>query len=167
MATFVYVGTRLSLTGMNADEWIAAAPGTEGLLALAMASVIVRERLAPAPSDAARLAPLLSRHTPAQVAPAVGIEAGLIVRLAREFAASRGGIAVAGGIAAHYPNGAEIVAAANILNYVAGTVGKTVKFGPNENLEGAGSFKQIGDLVSDMEAGKPAGLHVHRAKPPR
>src|SRR2546426_12781802 len=92
MATFVYVGTRLSLTGMNADEWIAAAPGTEGLLALAMASVIVRERLAPAPSDAARLAPLLSRHTPAQVAPAVGIEAGGILRPARGVAPSRGGI---------------------------------------------------------------------------
>src|SRR5207302_10393198 len=73
MAKFVFVGPRLSLTGMNADEWIASAPGTEGLLALAMASVIVRERLAPVPSDAARLASLLSRHAPAEVASAVGI----------------------------------------------------------------------------------------------
>src|SRR5205085_1936523 len=37
MAKFVYVGPRLALTGMSADEWIAAAPGTEGVLALAMA----------------------------------------------------------------------------------------------------------------------------------
>src|SRR5437879_2747481 len=93
-------------------------------------SASVREWLAPVPSDAARLASLLSRHAPAEVASAVGIEAGVIVRLAREFAASKGGLAVAGGIAAQYPNGAEIVAAANILNYVAGSVGKTVKFGP-------------------------------------
>src|SRR2546426_8617349 len=131
-----------------------------------MASVIVRERLAPVPSDAARLAPLLSRHTPAQVAAAVGIEAGVIVRLAREFAASRAGLAVAGGIAAHYPNGAEIVAAANILNYVAGTVGKTVKFGPNESLDGAGSFKQMADLVSDMDAGMVPVLLIPGANPP-
>src|SRR5207245_2714402 len=128
-------------------------------------SVIVRERLAPVPSDAARLASLLSRHAPAEVASSVGIEAGVIVRLAREFAASKGGLAVAGGIAAHYPNGAEIVAAANILNYVAGSVGKTVKFGPNESLggAGAGSFKQMADLVSDMEAGKVAVLLIHGA----
>jgi len=167
MAKFVFVGPRLSLTGMNADEWIAAAPGTEGLLALAMASVIVRERLAPVPSDAARLASLLSRHAPAQVASAVGIEPSVIARLAREFAASKGGLAVAGGIAAQYPNGAAIVAAANILNYVAGTVGKTVKFGPNDSLGGAGSgsFQQMADLVSDMEAGKVAVLLVHGANP--
>src|SRR6266581_4865572 len=41
MSKFVYVGPRLSLTGMNADEWIAARPGTEGMLALALAQVIV------------------------------------------------------------------------------------------------------------------------------
>src|SRR2546428_12805916 len=80
MAKFGFVGPRLSLTGMNADERIAAAPGTEGLLALAMASVIVRERLAPVPSDAARLAPPPSRPTPAPVAPALGVEAGGTVR---------------------------------------------------------------------------------------
>jgi anaerobic selenocysteine-containing dehydrogenase/Fe-S-cluster-containing dehydrogenase component len=165
MAKFVFVGPRLSVTGMNADEWIAAAPGTEGVLALAMASVIVRERLAPAPPDAPRLAPLLSRHAPTLVAEAVGIEAATIERLAREFAGSRGGLAVAGGIAAHYPNGAEIVAAANLLNYVAGTVGKTVRFGPNENLDGAGSFRQMVDLVAEMQAGKVAVLLVHGANP--
>ncbi|MGH7700316.1 MAG: molybdopterin-dependent oxidoreductase, partial [Gemmatimonadales bacterium] len=56
MAKFVHVGPRLGLTGMSADEWIAAAPGTEGALALALAAVIVRERLARTPPDAARLA---------------------------------------------------------------------------------------------------------------
>src|SRR2546427_349479 len=167
MAKFVFVGPRLSLTGMNADEWIAAAPATEGLLALAMASVIVRERLAPVPSDAVRLASLLSRHAPAQVASAVGIEPSVIARLARQVAASQGGLAVAGGIAAPEPDGAALLAAANILNYVAGTVGKTVKFGPNDSLggAGAGSFQQMADLVSDMEAGKVAVLLVPGANP--
>ncbi|MGH7671325.1 MAG: molybdopterin-dependent oxidoreductase, partial [Gemmatimonadales bacterium] len=37
MAKFVFVGPRMSLTGMTADEWVAARPGTEGTLALAMA----------------------------------------------------------------------------------------------------------------------------------
>ena len=165
MAKFVYVGPRLALTGMSADEWIAAAPGTEGMLALAMAQVIVARRLAPLPLDVARVRAALDANAPERVAARVGIEADVITRLAREFAASRGGLAVAGGMAAQYPNGAEIVAAVNILNYVAGQVGKTVKFGPNHALTAGGSFQELTDLAADASAGKVALLLVHGANP--
>jgi len=165
MAKFVYVGPRLALTGMSADQWIAAAPGTEGLLALAMAQVIVSRRLAPVPADVARVRAALDANAPDRVAATVGIEAEVITRLAREFAASRGGLAVAGGIAAQYPNGAEIVAAVNILNYVAGQVGKTVKFGPNHALAAGGSFQDLTELAADSSAGKVALLLVHGANP--
>ena len=164
-AKFVWVGPRLSLTGMSADEWIAARPGTEGLLALAMAHVVVSERLAPAPPDVSRVRDLLAAHAPDAVAPAVGIEAKDIIRLAREFAQSRGGLALAGGMGAQYPNGAAIVAAVNVLNYVAGQVGKTVKFGPNHGLEGAGSFKAMNDLAAEMTAGRVALLLMHGTNP--
>jgi len=164
MAKFVFVGPRMSLTGMNADEWIPAAPGTEGLLALAMAEVIVRERLG-ASVDVGPVRDLLGRHTPDAVAGAVGIDAEAIARLAREFAKAGRGIALAGGIPAHYPNGAEIVAAVNILNYVVGAVGKTVQFGPNSSVDMASSFKEMVDLVADMQAGKVALLLVQGANP--
>src|SRR3989475_2677463 len=107
MAKFVYVGPRLSLTGMNADEWIAAKPGTEGVLALAMAQVIMSQHLARVPAEASRLSGLLARHTPRAVAEVIGIEQQVIVRLATEFANSKGGLAVAGGMAAQYPNCAD------------------------------------------------------------
>jgi anaerobic selenocysteine-containing dehydrogenase/Fe-S-cluster-containing dehydrogenase component len=165
MAKFVYVGPRLSLTGMSADEWIAAKPATEFMLALAMAQVILSRRLATAPADAGKLRDLLASYAPERVAPAVGIEAKDIERLAHEFAGSKGGLAVAGGVAAQYPNGAEIAAAVSVLNYVAGQVGKTVKFGPNHALERAGSFRQLTALVADMSAGKVALLLVHGANP--
>jgi len=165
MAKFVYVGPRLALTGMSAHQWIAAAPGTEGMLALAMAQVIVAQRLAPVPGDVARVRAALDANAPERVAATVGIAAEVITRLAREFAASRGGLAVAGGIAAQYPNGAEIVAAVNILNYVAGQVGKTVKFGPNHALAGGGSFQELTDLAGELGAGKVALLLVHGANP--
>ena len=164
MAKFVSVAPRLSLTGMSADEWIAAKPGTEFMLALAMAQVILAERLAPTPADARGLERLLP--APQQVATLVGMEARDIRRLSREFAASKGGLAVAGGVATHYGSGAHVLAASvNLLNYVAGQVGKTVKFGPNHALEAAGSFKQLTDLVGDMSAGKVAVLLVHGANP--
>ncbi|PYO94480.1 MAG: hypothetical protein DMD60_14525, partial [Gemmatimonadetes bacterium] len=57
------------------------------------------------------------------------------------------------------------VGSVNVLNYVAGQVGKTVKFGPNHTLEAAGSFTQLTDLVGEMGAGKVALLLVHGANP--
>ena len=118
-----------------------------------------------APGDAARLSDLLNRHRPAPVADATGVDAQTIERLAREFGGAKGGLAVAGGMAAQYPNGAEIVAAVNILNYVAGNVGKTVKFGAELAHGHAGSFRDLTALMVDMAAGKVAVLITHGANP--
>src|SRR5439155_827601 len=62
-------------------------------------------------------------------------------------------------------NGAEIVAAVNILNYVAGAVGRTVQFGPDLTQDAAGSYRQLAALRGDMAAGKVAVLLVHGANP--
>src|SRR5713101_4250233 len=166
MAKFVAVAPRMSLTGMSADEWIAALPGAEGVLALAMAHVIVSGKLARRAADAAgsRLANNLAAFAPENVARSTGVEAKVIERLAREFAASGAGLAVAGGMATHYPNGAEIVAAVNVLNYVAGNVGRTVKSGPDLAAD-AGSFRDVAALQADLAAGKVALLLVHGANP--
>jgi len=165
MAKFVYVGPRLSLTGMNADEWIAAKPGTEGMLALAMAQVIMSQHLARVPADASRLVSVLGAHAPRAVAQIIGIDADTIVRLAREFARSGGGLAVAGGMATQDANGAETVAAVNILNYVVGSVGSLVKFGPDLAIGSTNTFAELGTLTTDMAAGRVSLLFVHGTNP--
>src|SRR5437870_840936 len=133
----------VSLTGMNADEWIAPKPGSEGLLALAMAQVIMSQHLARVPADASKLVSVLAAHTPRAVAQVIGIDEATIARLAREFARSGGGLAVAGGMATQGANGAATVAAVNILNYVVGAVGTLVKFGADL---GVGSTNTFGEL---------------------
>ncbi len=165
MAKFVFIGPRMSLTGMNADEWIAARPGTEGTLALAMAQVILSQHLARVPADASRLVSVLSAYRPSAMAQAIGIDADTIVRLAREFARSGGGLAVAGGMATQYANGAEIVAAVNILNYVAGSVGSLIKFGADLAIGSTNTFADLTALTSDMTNGRVALLFVHGTNP--
>src|SRR6266446_4981041 len=165
MAKFTYVGPRLSLTGMNADEWIAAKPGTEGLLALAMAQVIMGEHLARVPADASRLVSVLGAHSPRAVAQVIGIDEATIVRLAREFARSGGGLAVAGGMAMQGANGAEIVAAVNILHYVVGAVGTLVKFGADLGVGSTNTFGELSKLTSDMADSRVALLFVHGTNP--
>src|SRR5438552_2515070 len=167
MSKFVYVAPRLSLTGMNADEWIAARPGTEGMLALALAQVIVTQHLArlPAPPDTSRLSALLAGYAPRAVAATIGIDQAMIVRLAREFASSGGGLAVAGGMATQGPNAAQIVAAVNVLNYAAGVVGTLVKFGADLAVGSTNTFADLATLMADMTAGKVALVFVHGTNP--
>src|SRR3989454_9425531 len=150
---------------MNADEWIAARPGTEGLLALALAQVIVARHLARLPADASRLSSLLAGYAPRAVAATIGIDEDVIVRLAKEFASSGGGLAVAGGMATQGPNGAEIVAAVNILNYAVGAVGTLVKFGADLAIGSTNTFGDLTGLMSDMAAGKVALVFVHGTNP--
>src|SRR5256885_10504816 len=150
---------------MNADQWVAARPGTEGMLALAMAQVIMSQHLARVPTDASRLVGTLSAYTPRAVAQVIGIDEQTITRLAREFARSGGGLAVAGGMATQYANGAEIVAAVNILNYVAGSVGSVIKFGADLAIGSANTFADLTALMSDMTNGRVALLFVHGTNP--
>ena len=44
---FVQIESRMSQTGASADEWVAIKPGTEGVLALGIAHVIMRDKLRP------------------------------------------------------------------------------------------------------------------------
>ncbi len=161
MAKFVFVGPRLPQTGLIADEWIAINPGTEGMLALAMAQVIVSKRLGNVPPDAARL----GLPAAADVAKAIGVDLPVIERLATEFTRTSAPLAVTGGMATHYPNGREIVAAVNVLNYVAGAVGKTVKFGADLAQGLAGQHADMATLTTDLAGGRVALLLVHGANP--
>src|SRR5947208_3142084 len=73
--------------------------------------------------------------------------------------------AVAGGMAMQYPNGAGIVAAVNILNYVVGAVGTLVKFGADLAIGATNTFAELATLTSDMAAGRVALLFVHGTNP--
>ena len=64
---FVTVEPRLSMTGANADEWVAIKPGTEAALALGMARVILTEGLGPAVKERGQLLDAVSSFTPEAV----------------------------------------------------------------------------------------------------
>jgi len=162
MAKAVYIGPRRSLTGLNADEWHAAAPGTEAALALAMAQVILSERTS-APPDATALQSTLNGHTPETAAGITGIHAETIRRLAREFVSARPSLAVAGGITSQHRAAVEVCAAVNILNYVAGNVGETVRFGAQ--LQVGDGYGALRDLQAAMAAGQVGVALIHEANP--
>jgi menaquinone reductase, molybdopterin-binding-like subunit len=97
---FVQAEPRLSQTAACADEWLPIKPGTEGLLALSMAHVIVNEQLhdkdfvAQGTTGFAEWSAALANFAPEAVAPQVDIKADQITRIAREFATRRPSVAI-------------------------------------------------------------------------
>ena len=97
---FVHAEPRLSQTAACADEWLPMKPGTEGLLALAMAHVIVNEMLYDADFVNQRTngfeawSASLGDYAPEKVAAAIDVPAASIQRIAREFAARQPSVAI-------------------------------------------------------------------------
>jgi anaerobic selenocysteine-containing dehydrogenase len=97
---FVHVDARLSQTAANADEFVACRPGTEGLLALAIAG----------------------DETPEKASERTGVPVATIQRLTKEFAAHGPSVAIIGGAPLAHTNAAFHAAAVNRLNQAAKTV---------------------------------------------
>jgi len=126
---FVQVESRMSLTGANADEWVPAKPGTEGVLALGLAHVILAAKLRPA--DAGRAGAAidgwsagLADYAPAKVEQITGVAAKRIERLARMLAEQQPAVAFAGGAPLAQTNGLFTALAVNALNALLGNVEK-------------------------------------------
>ena len=126
---FVQVESRMSLTGASADEWVPARPGTEGVLALGLAHVILANKLRPA--DAGRAGAAidgwsagLPDYTPAKVEQITGVAAKKVERLARTLAEQQPAVAFVGGAPLAHSNGLFTALAVNALNALLGAVEK-------------------------------------------
>ncbi len=162
MAKFVYVGPRMSLTGINADQWVAPNPGSEASLALGLANAVLNTRT-DVPADAAVLKPMLAEYGLDRVAADTGLAPVQIRQLFDEFASVGPSLVMAGGVGLQHRGAADLCAAVNILNYVAGNVGRSVKFGGGVTTgDGYGALL---DLERSMAAGEIDVLIVHEANP--
>jgi anaerobic selenocysteine-containing dehydrogenase len=163
--SFVQVESRMSQTGANADEWVPVAPGTEGVLALGLAQVIIANKLRPA--DAAGRAGAridgwaggLTAYTPGQVQQVTGADPGRVERLARELAESSPAVAMIGGTPLAHTNGLFNALAVNALNALLGSVEQPggMFFTPQMAVRGAEDSPRPGPSLAALAAGMLAG----------
>lgn len=167
LARFIQVEPRMSLTGANADEWIVIEPGQGMYLALGMVHLIIREGLAAAipAAELERLQVQTKRFTPKWVAEKTGIPEATIERLSKAFAGADPGLALGGGIPSQTGNATYELVAINLLNYIAGNVGRTVRFGNRSHLVKAKPFRELKKLVEEMKEGKIEVLLVNDLNP--
>ncbi len=147
---------RFSLTAANADLWLPTRPGTEGDVALAMARVIVDERLA---SDSeinmfssVMPAGILFGYAPRDVANRSGVPEERIVRAARRFATERPSVAFGGGSAAAHTNGSVAIASIYALNHLVSATSSTggIIINPESILEDLKNTP-YGNPITDIE----------------
>ncbi len=157
----VYVGPRLGLSGAQADEWLAPAPGSEIQLALAL----VREVALVKGTDLGAAAEKLRSHTSAQAAERTGVPLEKIRSLARRIAAADAPLVLPPGNELQGTNATAFAGAVQLLNHASGAIGKTVLFGPDHNLGKVGGFSEVKKLAGKMRSRGIGMLLVHGSNP--
>ena len=129
-AKVVVIDPRYSVTAARADRWLPINPGTDGALAMAIANVIISERLYDldfvrnwtAGFDDYKELALHNYYSPENVAIITGIPADTIRQIAREFAITKPAIAWRGRGATSWPSGSYSSYAIFCLNALVGSI---------------------------------------------
>ena len=136
----IYVGPRRSLTGLNADQWIACKPGSELAIVQALRGGSV---------DGA--------------ASASGVSVQLLKALQRDVMSAKPSLLLAGGTAA---NARELAGEVNALNQSLGNVGTTIKPAAGiTSFDGASTFADVHAAVERMARGEVSLLMVRGVDP--
>ncbi|NOZ00163.1 MAG: molybdopterin-dependent oxidoreductase [Chloroflexi bacterium] len=155
---------RMSQTAATADEWIPVAPGTEGLVALAIGSLV---------SEAAEgtVPPAYADVDLAAIAEKSGVPEETMRRLARIFANTSHALAIPGGSPLGQTNGLDAARAILALNVLADNLGQPggVFINPptplGSNAQRPVSMREMSTLVQKMKNGKIKALFVHGVNP--
>lgn len=128
-AKLITFDPRMSMTAGLSDEWIPVVPGTDGLVALAMANVIMQEGLADTTFinswtnfSADKLAKHLSQFTLEMAEKESGIKGDVIKRLAIEFATAKPATVFTYRGASSHTNGTYTERACMLLPIITGNV---------------------------------------------
>ncbi|MEO7361975.1 MAG: 4Fe-4S dicluster domain-containing protein, partial [Gemmatimonadaceae bacterium] len=140
--TLVYIGARRSLTGLNADQWIACKPGGE----MAICAAIVGQQPAAAAAEAS------------------GVPVATIEALTTAVKAAGSGVLALCGVTT--TDAAECADMAAQINKANGSVGVTIKpASPQAGFKGLTSYAELATATDKMKAGSVPLAFVRNANP--
>ena len=145
---------RMSNTAGRSDEWVPVFPGSDGVVALAMANVIMQQGLADTKFidrwtnySSAGLAKHLAQFTPAMAEQASGVLAADITRIAVEFAKSKPASVFSQNGVSYHQGGIDGEAACLLLAIITGNI----------DNEGGACLPRRFDIASLQPAPKKKG----------
>ena len=157
-ARIIAVTPRQNLTASNADQWVAAAGGSEGVLALALAKAVADRR------GSAGVATALAGANTQTAIKAAGISQAVFDKVVSKLVASKHAVALPPGIASSTTAGSGAAAAVLLLNVVLGAIGDAVKY-PAEDAPPTSTLKDVLALIDQMKAGNVECLLIHDLNP--
>lgn len=153
----VQIEPKMTLTGANADLWVTVRPGTEGVLALGIANLLIQGG-ASAPDD---VRGAVAAYAPNQVAALTGVPAERLERIAALLKQHAPSLVLAGAPVEGQAHGYQAAAAIMLLNLILGNVGQTLTPGaafPFPQLQAKPGTTQ--SLIAFAEAAKNKALDV-------
>ncbi|MBI1195291.1 MAG: molybdopterin-dependent oxidoreductase [Gammaproteobacteria bacterium] len=121
------VEPKMTLTGANADLWMAIRPGTEGVFALSVANVLATKHKMAIDMLPKAIQTAIMKRNLNEDARLTGVSGNHVIRVAKWLSSNPGrSIVMVGGTAEGQVNGYQNGVAAMVLNVMLGNVGKTI-----------------------------------------
>jgi len=154
----IQVEPKMTLTGGNADLWVAARPGTEGVVALGIANVLLSKNQVDGKGLPQAALDMISQYSVDKVTEISGVAGDTLVRIAKYLKERSPSLVLSGESAHGHANGYQNAMAAMMLNVLLGNVGKTIE-ASNSMVFGelkakTGDSKAMLDFASAADAGK-------------
>ena len=171
---FIHVEPRLSLTAASADRWIPLRPGTDGLLAIGIGQVVMKEGWARLPvSQHSSFQQMFSSVPLEHISATTEVPQKIIAQLAHDLSSAKAPIMMGGGPAASHTNGTDTLAIINSLNVLMGNLGRHGGLlwsePPDVSVQTVkperGGEHTLMDLAQEFEQGSRTLLHVYHANP--
>ncbi len=169
-----HVDTHMNGTAGAADRWVPVQPGYEGILALAVAGVIIDEGMATNEAGFAEVIGGASLPSPEEAAEQTGVSAEMIREIAERFAGQGPSVAFGGGAAGAQSNGLSNLVAIYALNVLVGNVNAPGGLLLSEGLPGplAGLEREPGasalawqEMAERIRSGEFETVFLHQANP--
>ena len=125
--TLIQVEGKMSLTGGNADLWVAARPGSEGAFALGLANYILMTSPAAGNSLSGELKTHIASFDMDTVSKLTGTSQDYIKRVGDALINRSPSLVLAGAPVEGHEHGYDAVAAVMLLNVMLGNIGKTIQ----------------------------------------
>ena len=165
-----HIEPRLSLTATNSDEWIFCELGTEGMIASAIAYVLISEKLVNTDFAKKINSNDLSGFTPEKISKITGVKPDKIVDLAHKLAKSKHPLIIGGDTASGNTNGSSNMIAIYALNLLLGNINKEggLILNPDSPLADlhssrtTSSYQEILSLIGDIDSGTTNSLFINQ-----
>ena len=155
--TLVQVESKMTLTGANADRWIAVRPGSELMLVLALGSIIANT-LDTLPEISNPLVQVFADVDMAKAVQATGVSSEAMHNLARLLIKKSPSLILSGPSAENTEGGYQTALAVQVLNYMLGNVGKTIEARADDVFPQLtpkmGGWKELSAFAEGVKKGK-------------